>query len=86
MLTRCCAPVVRAVTRAPGRRPVRRCEEFFSAIDLEIDRRIRYDVPVTPSEEGGAHVEYHVDDPNDRVRRPARYVHLTLPFTSASSR
>ena len=55
-------------------------------MDLEIHRRIRYDDGVLLSEEGGAHVEYHVDDPNDRVRRPARHVHLTLLITSASSR
>jgi hypothetical protein len=86
MLTRCCAPVVRAVTATARRRPDGRAGEYFSAIDLEIDRKIRYDVLLLPSDEGGAHGEYHVDDPNDRVRRPARYVHLTLPITSASSR
>jgi archaeosine-15-forming tRNA-guanine transglycosylase len=55
-------------------------------MDLEIRGAIRYDGRVTLSEEGGAHVEYHVDYPNVRVRRPARYAHLTLPITSASSR
>jgi hypothetical protein len=55
-------------------------------MDLEIRGAIRYHGEVTPSEQGGAHVEYHVEYPNVRARRPARYVHLTLPVTSASSR
>jgi hypothetical protein len=74
------------VTTTQERRPVTCDREVFFATDLEIHRRIRYHNEVLLSEKGGAHVDYHVDDPKVRVRRPARYVHLTLLITSASSR
>jgi len=76
MLTRCCVLVVTIVCLA-GRCPTP--TRNFSATDLVIRRRVRYydRTNRTTKEVPG---EYQSEDPNDRVRRPVRFVHLTLPI------